>query len=162
MHSTILSELSSTVFGLCSSIDTLLQVATAIPQHPYDILKYSLFDKEHTFPTISDIEVPETVELKTIIKGLEVEYDNYQERVLDFLKEPKNFNLELANEQMSPLAELSGNNTYVVTTQKQKAYIEALELIQSVDLNSINNNNSREIVNKLGFTILKLFHQKTI
>jgi hypothetical protein len=162
MNSSIAAELSATTYAICTSIDVFIQAISSIPQHPYEQMKYVLFEKDHKFPTLAEVKVPEVVDTKTLIKGFETCYECYQERVLDYLSTPDKFSIEQANNQMSALAELSSNNTYVVTPQRHRNYIEALELIQGIDINSINETNCNEIINKIGYTVLQVFQKKTV
>jgi hypothetical protein len=162
MNLTTASELSSTTYAICSSIDLLLQAISSIPEHPYDQFKEILFGKEYDFPTICDIRVPETLDTSTIIKGLEQTYETHQERILDYLSAPDNFSIEQAGNQLTALAELSTNNTYVVTPEKYQEYVKTLETLQSINIRDVNATNCHDIIKKIGYIVLQTFQKKTI
>jgi len=162
MYLSTAEELSSTTFAMCSSIEALVKVISSIPQHPYDQLKYTLFEEGYKFPTINDIIVPEAIQTQTLIKGLEKSFETHQDRVLDYLSSSENCNIQESGNQLTALAELSSNNTYVVTPDKYRMYVEALEVIQGINIRDINKDNCYEIVNKIGYMLLNVFEKKTI
>jgi hypothetical protein len=162
MNLTTAAELSTTTYAICSSIDLFIRAISSIPQHPYDQVKAVLFGENYKFPTIQEIDLPETIDTPTIIKGLEKTYETYQDRVLDYLSTPENFSIEHAGNQLTALAELSTNNTYVVTPEKYQEYIKTLEAIQSINIRDINDTNCYELVNKIGVMVLQTFQKKTI
>lgn len=158
---TYIPDLNTTLFALGSSLDTAIAELSAMSFHPYDIMKAQHFEPDHVFQGINDTDLP-IVDVKTVIKGLEKQYESHQERVLDYLSKPNEIDISQAHEQLTALAELSGKDNYVVTPEKQRNYIELLELITSVDINGITNENCIDIIHKIGYSVFQTFGKQTV
>ena len=161
-YSALQAELSSTLFHLSSSIQAFSDTLTSIPQHPYDATKAMYFPVDYKFPTVYDVNVPEDVCLNTIIKGFDTVHHRYQEKILDYLSCPNEYDLTDAGNQFTILAEHLGENKYIVTEDKYRMYLEALELIQGIDITSVNEDNCVELIHKICFTVLQALQKKTI
>lgn len=161
-YSTLQAELSYTLFHLSSSIQAFSDTLTSIPQHPYDATKALYFPVDYKFPTVCDVTVPEDVCLNTIIKGFDMVHHRYQEKILDYLSCPSEYDLTDAGNQFTILAEQLSDKKYIVTEDKYRMYIETLELIQSIDIRSINEDNCVDLIHKVCFTVLNALQKKTI
>lgn len=160
--STNYSELTSTLFNLSSSIQVCIDSLSSIPQHPYDATKVTYFPSNYKFPTIDDVVVPEQVCLNTIIKGFEKLHDSYQNNILEYLAKPSEYDLSDAGGQLTVLAEPLGNNKYIVTEDKYRSYIETLEIIQSIDVSKVNEDNCLDLIHKVCYSVLQSMQKKTV
>lgn len=160
--STNYSELTSTLFNLSSSIQAFTDSLSSIPQHPYDATKATYFSPDHKFSTINDVMVPEQVCLNTIIKGFEKLHDTYQNNILEYLAKPSEYDLSDAGGQFTILAEPLGNNKYIVTEDKYRSYIETLEIIQSIDISKVNEDNCLDLIHKVCYSVLHSMQKRTV
>lgn len=158
----VTDSLSATLLDINNVMLSAVNSLSSIPQLPYQFTKELLFGKDYKFPTLDDIEVPESITPDGMAaKITEIEI-NYQKTLIDSLTNPQDYNIQAPDNHLSILAELSGDNTYVVTEDKLKSYIEYLELIQSIDLNSITKDNAVEMIKKLGYFYLNTVNKKTV
>jgi hypothetical protein len=160
-----LSAVTSLMAEISTAVLSAQEQLQAIATTPYEATKLALFGKEYKFPTIKDVEVPEAVTVDGLINKITEIENNYQKALLDVTINPESYtidNFSDPNNNISILAELSGENTYVVTEQKYKNYIEYLELVGSIDYDSINKDNSYDIIKKLGYYYVTAMSKKTI
>jgi hypothetical protein len=147
-------------------LDTLLQTSehllSSIPTNPYEAVKQILFEPDHKFPTIEDVQVPEEVTTEGIISTIEQIETNYQKVLIDSKINPEKYNILEPDEHVTILAELSGENTYLTTQEKYKNYIEYLELVNSVDIDSVTDENCYDIIKKLGYFFVSAVNKKTV
>ena len=127
------------------------QVLSATPNNPYDALKAQLFPSDYKFLTIDDIQVPEDITVQQIISCIEEQEKAYKEKLIETQINPDKYTIHETDNYLSIHAECSGENCFVVTEEKQKNYIENLELINSTDIDSVNKNNCHDIIKKLGY-----------
>jgi hypothetical protein len=163
------SEALSAVSTLISEISTAVlsaqQQLSAIAPTPYEATKLALFGKDYKFPTINDVQVPEEITVDGLVNKITEIENNYQKVLLDVTINPNDYTIDNFSDpdnNISILAELSGENTYVVTEQKYKNYIEYLELVGSIDYDSINKENSRDLIKKLGYYYITAMTKKTV
>jgi hypothetical protein len=158
---TELTELSSVLEFTQSALISARAALTAIPQHPYDIMKLTYFDKDHKFPTINDVKVPPSVSLDTINKGIENILNEHQDRILN---EIANNDTPFTNfEAYSMLSELSSNGKWITTPDKYRKYIEFFEVLKSVDVKSLTSADiARDVAGKFSYVLLQALSQKTI
>ena len=157
-----LESLSATLLDHNTVMTSAVESLTAIPQLPYQFTKELLFGKDYKFPTINDIEVPEGVTSEGMVAKISEIETNYQKTLIDTITNPQDYNVVAPDNHLSILAELSGDNTYVVTQDKFKSYIEYLEVVQSIDLDSVTQENAVEMINKLGYCYLNCINKKTV
>jgi hypothetical protein len=135
---------------------------SATPINPYQALKTQLFPPDYKFPTIDDVEVPEWVTLDGMISKIQEIETTYQKNLIETQVNADKYIVQEPDGYLSILAECSGDNCFVVTEEKQKNYIEYLELINSTDIDSVNQDNCREIAKKLGYFYITRVGRKTI
>lgn len=157
-----LESLSATLLDLNTVMTSAVESLTAIPQLPYQFTKELLFGKDYKFPTIDDIEVPEGITPEGMAAKIAEIETNYQKTLIDTITNPLDYNVQAPDNHLSILAELSGDNTYVVTQDKFKSYIEYLEVVQSINLDSITQENAVDMINKLGYCYLNCINKKTV
>lgn len=157
-----LESLSATLLDLNTVMTSAVESLTAIPQLPYQFTKELLFGKDYKFPTINEVEVPEGVTLEGMTAKISEVETNYQKTLIDTITNPHEYNVVAPDNHLSILAELSGDNTYVVTEEKLKGYVEYLEVVQSIDINSITKDNAVDMINKLGYFYLNTINKKTV
>lgn len=154
--------LSAAIAEFDLALETLTEQITALAVGPYEMQKAMLFEKDHKFPTLDDIKVPENVTTEGLINAIDNIEKQHQKVVIDSIINPESYNIIDNDNQVSILSELSGSNTYVVTEQKLKNYFEYLELIYSIDIDSITNENSNDIIRKLGYFYANSVGRKTV
>lgn len=160
-----LSAVSCLVAEISTAVLSAQQQLSAIAPTPYEATKLALFGKDYKFPTIDEVVVPEEITVDGLISKITEIENNYQRALIDVTVNPEHYtidNFSDPNNNISILAELSGENTYVVTEQKYKNFIEYLELVGSVDYDSINQDNSRDIIKKLGYYYVTAMTKKTV
>ena len=157
-----LESLSATLLDLNSVMTSAVDSLSSIPQLPYQFTKELLFGKDYKFPTINDIEVPEGITPEGMAAKISEIETNYQKTLIDTITNPQDYNVQAPDNHLSILAELSGDNTYVVTQDKFKGYIEYLEVVQSINLDSITQENAVDMINKLGYCYLNCINKKTV
>jgi hypothetical protein len=162
MDLSTLPELSGALQQLADSFNTLDEQLSALSFTPHEIYKKMLFEEGHKFPTLDDIEVPESVTTEGLIGAIDELEKSHQKVVLDALVNPDKYNIIDNNKEISILAELSGNNTFVVTEEKFKNHVVYNDLIQSIDINSVTPENCHDIIRKLGYFYVKSVTQKTV
>lgn len=162
MNHEALGALSATLLDLNTVMTSAVDSLTAISQLPYQFTKDVLFGADYEFPTIHDIQVPAGVTQEGMIAKLTDMETNYQKALIDTITNPESYNVQAPDNHLSILAELSGDNTYVVTQDKFKGYIEYLEVVQSIDYDSITQDNAVELINKLGYCYLNCINKKTV
>jgi len=162
MDFSTLPELSGAIEQLAESFDTLSNQLSTLSLTPHEIYKKMLFEEEHKFPTLDDIEVPKLVTTEGLINAIDELEKNHQKAVLDSLANPDKYNIIDNDKEISILAELSGDNTFIVTEEKFKNHVEYNELIQSIDINSVTPENCHDIIRKLGYFYIKSVTQKTV
>jgi len=151
------SELSSTIFSLTSSIDTLTKAVSGLYQHPFECVKKLYFDEDYVFPNINEINVPEYVTPEILIRSFEQKHLEYQETVLSYLSNPASYDLREANNQLNLLCTLSTDNKFVMPIDKYSNYISTLETLQNIPLDTVTDENSSELALKIGYLINRAF-----
>ena len=159
---TLSPELTSTLAYLTSSIDALTNAISNLSQHPYDLAKSLHFEPGYVFPTIDSVEVPETVTYDTLLNGFEKNHNEYQDRIVDYISNPSKYDVTESSDQLNLLSELSGESKFVITPGRYSSYITTLEMLQNIDIDSVNEENSNDLILKIGYTILNTFRKKTI
>ena len=162
MTSDSLESLSSALLELNTVMTSAVESLSSFPQLPYQFTKELLFGKDYKFPTVDNVEIPEGVTSEGMAAKIADVETNYQKVLIDSITNPQEYNIVAPDSSLSILAELSGNNTYVVTEEKLKGYIEYIEMIQAIDINSITPDNAVTIINKLGYFYLNTINKKTV
>lgn len=157
-----LSAYPDSLLRASMALTSALAQLTAIPGHPYEATKLMLFGEDYEFPALSSVEIPEGITTEGMIAKLTEIESNYQTAFLDTVMNPQDYKIIEPNNILTPLAELSGKNTYVVTEQKYKNYIEFLEMIRQLDYYSINKDNSYDLTQKIGYACLTMAGTKTV
>jgi len=163
---TALSAIMADMSMIMASAYAQMAELSGLALTPYEATKLSLFGKDYEFPTIDDIKVPEEITTSGLIKKITEIQDNYQCVLLDNIVNPQDYVCVSMGDNLCMLSELSAQDenkkTYVVTEDKYKSYIEYLEVIQQIDLGSINQQNCNEIIRKLGYAFVNTYSKKTI
>ena len=160
-----LSAVSTLITEISTAVLSAQQQLSAIAPTPYEATKLALFGKDYKFPTIDEVQVPEEITVDGLINKITEIENNYQKVLLDVTINPNDYTIDNFSDpdnNISILAELSGENTYVVTEQKYKNYIEYLELVGSIDYDSINKDNARDLIKKLGYYYVTAMTKKTV
>jgi hypothetical protein len=157
-----LSAYSEDLLRASTALTSALAQLTAYPANPYEATKLMLFGENYEFLKLSAVEVPEEVTYEGIIETIVNFEKNFQTKFIDTLVNPSEYNIIEPNKMLTPLAELSGDNTYVVTEEKLKSYIEYYEMLLSIDINSINDENCYDLIKKYGYACVKMLGKKTI
>lgn len=162
MNHETLGALSASLLDFNTVMTSTVESLSAVSQLPYQFTKDVLFGTDYKFPTIDDIEVPEGVTQEGMIAKLAEVENNYQKTLIDTITNPESYNVQAPDNHLSILAELSGENTYVVTQDKFKGYIEYLEIVKSINYDSITQENAVDLINKLGYSYLNTINKKTV
>lgn len=162
MNFSSLDSLSGALLDLSTVMTSAIESLSSLPQLPYQFTKKLMFGKDYKFPTIDDIEVPEGVTPEGMAAKIEEIETNYQKTLIDSITNPQDYNILAPDKHLSILAELSGDNTYVVTQEKFKNYIEYLEMVQAIDIDSITQDNAVEKIDKLTYFYVNMLNKKTV
>lgn len=157
-----LPSLSATIAEFDTTLETLTKQLTALHVTPHEIHKKMLFDEGHKFPTLDDIEVPENITTEGMIAAINELEKNHQKVSIDSTINPSKYNIIDPDNEVSILAELSGDNTFLVTEKKFKDYVEYTELVRSIDIGSVTSENCHDIIRKLGYFYVKTVSQNTV
>jgi hypothetical protein len=157
-----LPSLSATITEFDAVLETLSNQLTSLHVTPHEIQKRMLFKKDHKFPTINDIEIPKDITTEGLIDAINDLEKSHQKVVIDSTVNPDKYNIIDSENEISILAELSGDNTFLVTGKKFKDYIEYTELVRSIDIGSVTPDNCHDIIRKLGYFYVKTMTQKTV
>lgn len=164
MNLASLCELSGSLCDFNTVLTSAVDCLTALPQHPYLFTKELLFGKDYKFPTVDDVEIPEGITTEGMIEKITEFETSYQKTLIDSMTNPQEYDIRLPDNHLSFLAELSGEDTktYIVTQDKLKNYIEYIEMVKAVDINSITPDNATTIINKLGYYYINMVNKKTV
>lgn len=134
-----LTSLTHTVTSLEEEVTASL---SAIPIHPYERIKYEYFGPDYTFKTLDDLEEPEDIPVQECINAL-------KEKNKDLMSTTFH-NLTCCEEEkcMTAFSYTSGD-CVVPDYEKQKNYIEYIEIVKSIPLDSINADNYLSIAKKI-------------
>jgi len=151
----LLDKLNITSAELLSALNQL----SGVPIHPYERLKYDYFGKDHVFPTIDDIEVPEAFCLQTCIGSLTGISQKHQDVLAEHSPYINDFEQHehLGNAFASLSTTVNGDPIFVVDNEKVKKYIEFHEIARSIPIDSVNSSNYVEIAQKLLTHYNKIF-----
>lgn len=141
------NELLSTVQQLSSiptfsELNDLINSLSSIPLHPYQNLLWKHFDPDHQFKTFDDIPEPEKIPTKECL-----DYINKKEQEIN---KTLFHNLTAAPEQQvtSIFDTLSGEQV-ICNIEKQKSYLEFIEMLKQIPLDSITSENSTSLTKKI-------------
>lgn len=162
MNHSALEALSATLFDLNTVMTSAIEGLSSLPQLPYQFTKELLFGKDYDFPTVDSVEVPEGVTPEGMAEMIAEIENNYQKTLIDAITNPQDYNVIAPDNHLSILAELSGDNTYVVTEEKFKNYIEYIEMVKSIDIDSITQENAATMISKLGYFYVNMLNRKTV
>jgi hypothetical protein len=157
-----LNALSGTLLDLSTVMTSAIDSLSGLPQLPYQFTKELLFGKDYKFPTVEEVEIPQGVTPEGMVAKITEIETNYQKTLIDTITNPEDYNIQAPDNHLSILAELSGDNTYVVTPEKFKNYIEYLEMVQAIDIDSITQDNAVEKIDKLTYFYVNMLNKKTV
>lgn len=100
-----------------------LNCLSGMPIHPYEQIKYSLFDKDYKFPTIDDIEVPANFNFETSMQELSCKHKEL---------------VSLMLAETSAISLIPEKETNIFNKDIVKKNILNAELASSITLNDIN------------------------
>jgi hypothetical protein len=134
-----LTSLTHTVTSLEQEVTASL---SSIPIHPYERLKYDYFGTDYTFKTLDDLEEPEDIPFEKCI-------DVLKEKNKDLMSTSFH-NLTCCDEEKCMTAfSYTSCDCILPDHEKQKNYIEYVEIVRSIPLDSINADNYLSIAKKL-------------
>lgn len=113
-----------------------LQSLQSLPIHPYEQLKYRLFEKDHQFKTINDIPVPEDFNYQTCGQELSCIFNNVQSIGLSALSA---VDQKIASGEILDKANLkhSVTDASMVDEDLVRKNVEFNEVVSSMSLNDI-------------------------
>jgi hypothetical protein len=144
------------------SMRTTIKSLSAPIVHPWDGVKMTLFEPDHKFPTIEDIEVPEEITLENIQDKIKEHTKVYKSRIMDSIANRDTFTFLGPFDQVSLISEVSGTDCFAVTEDRFRSYVEAVEVMRSIDIDSITEENCTEYIKKLGYCLSNVLTRKTI
>lgn len=154
-------EMLASLEELSKEIETITAQLTSFPNDLYEAEKVSLFGPDHTFPTIEDLSVPADFDLKEAIAVTDKHYDDFEKIAIDLIEQPEKFEVDESFEGASILFELSGNKV-VEPTETRKAYFQHLELIKSIQLSAINEQNAHSIISKIAYSTTNMLNKRNV
>lgn len=157
-YSALTPELSSTIFALTSALDATTRAISALSQHPYDYAKSLYFEEDHVFPTFNDVNVPTCITPEVLIESFEKRHNEYQDIVVKYITNPDSYDLTQSNNQVNLLCTLSGDNKFVIPEEKHAEYLTTLEILQSLKIDDVTDENCEEIALKIGYLVNKVFN----
>lgn len=127
---------------ILTAIESATNILSSIPVDPYEILLSEYFEPDHKFKTIDDIPDPGPLPL--------VECLNYIKEKNSHTNKIMFHNLTACDEQkFSSVFCYLSNDQVMINREKEKNYLEFYEMLRSVPLDSINEENCDTIANKL-------------
>lgn len=134
-----LATLTSTVTSLEQSIESSL---SGIPIHPYERLKYEYFGPDYCFKCLDDVEEPEKVPWERCLEYIKQKNDEILSTTF--------YNLTCNEEDRvdTAFACCSGEKL-IPDHDRQKKYIEFIEMARNIPLNSITDENYMSVAKKL-------------
>lgn len=127
---------------ILTAIESATNILSSIPVHPYEILLSEYFEPDHKFKTIDDIPDPGPLPLVECLNFIK-EKNNHANKIMFH-------NLTACEEQkFSSVFCYLSNDQVMVNREKEKNYLEFYELLRSIPLDSINEENCDTIANKL-------------
>jgi hypothetical protein len=133
---------------LSDEIDQAISQLSSMPTNLYDAEKAVLFGPNYKFTTLAEYIVPNNFDITTVVEKVEKSYDRYEKTMLEIIQNPSAFDLGEDFYGMSMLFEMSGNKVWE-SEAKKKQYIEHLEMLMSIDILDINEDNCLEIIAKI-------------
>ena len=134
-----LDSLTHSVTSLESSVNALL---SGIPVHPYERIKYDYFGSDYGFKTLDDLEDPIGMDHLKNIEILKKSAEDLYSTTFHNLTCCEDDKCGTAFSKMSC-------DKLVEDHQKQKNYIEFLEIARSIPIDSVTETNCSEIARKL-------------
>lgn len=141
-------ELLSSMQLLSDEIDEAIAQLSSMPTNLYEAEKVVLFGPDYKFKTLSEYVVPSDFVITDVIQNVEKSYDRYEKTMIEIIQTPQKFDLPEEFYGMSMLFEMSGNKVWE-SEEKKKKYIEHLEMIMSIDIRDINEENCLDIITKI-------------
>lgn len=154
-------DMISAIQALSEEIEAVTAQLTGLPNDLYEFEKATLFDPNHNFITIDDLDVPEGFTLHTALSVTDQHYDDFERLAIDVVEQPHNYELEEDFSGISVLSELSGNKV-VDSIENKRAYFEHLELIKSIQLSAINESNAYDIIAKIAYSTTKMLDRRNL
>ncbi len=134
-----LGTLTHVVTSLEHTVESCL---SSIPSHPYERLKYNYFGPDYQFKTLQDIEEPEKIPYEKCLEY--IKQKNEQVMFTTF----HNLTCDEENKIYTAFMCCSGDK-FIPDHQRQKKYIEFLEIARNIPITSITSENCNGIAKKL-------------
>jgi len=134
-----LSTLTHVVTSLEHTVDCCL---SSIPAHPYERLKYNYFGPDYQFKSLEDLEEPEKIPYEKCLEY--IKQKNEEVLFTTF----HNLTCDEENKIYTAFMCCSGDKL-IADHQKQKKYIEFLEIARNIPLRSVTSENYNSIAKKL-------------
>lgn len=164
-QNTLINELSTTmefhlsafesqeITNIIGNLDTLTHAVTSleesvhamlsgIPVHPYERIKYDYFGPDYQFKTLEDLEDPREIDHQKCVEILRGSTNHLYSTTFHNLTCCEEHKCQTAFTKMS-------GDLIVEDHEKQKNYIEFMELARSIPIDSITDDNCLEIARKL-------------
>lgn len=147
LSSALVEKLNVTTAELLSALNSL----SGVPIHPYERLKYDYFgDVNYKFKTIDDIEPPKDFCINTCISSLTSITQKQQEQFntkLQYIDQIHDMpNIEHA---FTSLSSTDTQDHFIVDVEQTKNFIEFNEILRTIPVESITQENSLEIAHKI-------------
>ena len=158
-------QLTAFMADMSTALLSAQAVLSAIPASPYEHTKLMLFGTDYEFPTISDVEVPQGITVDGMIKKLDKVQEQHQDMMIDYITNPTCYTTIGHSDYLTPISELSaGDNgsAFVLTDDKYKSFIEHLEICSSLKDVKITEDNCKELITKIGYSLVKTLNTRTI
>jgi len=152
-YSTLSPDFSSTVFALTSAIDATTRAISALAQHPYDYAKNLYFEDNHVFPKFDEIDIPDCVTPEALIDSFEKRHNEYQDTIVKYISNPKDYDLTESGNQVNLLCTLSSDNKFVMPAERYANYLTTLEALQSLKIDDVTDENCEQIALKIGYLV---------
>jgi hypothetical protein len=138
----IKGDLTSLTHLVTSLEQEVTGTLSAIPVHPYDQLKYQYFDVDYRFKSLDDLEEPEDLPRENCIEYIKNKNKELMSTTFH--------NLTCCDEEKCLTAfSFNSGGQVLPDHQKQKNYIEFLEIARNIPIDSINESNHLSIAKKL-------------
>jgi len=138
-----ISSLSALNNGLdLTELETLIDSLSTASVTPYQRILQEHFEPEHKFKTIDDIPEPEAVPTEQCANYIQAKNKQLQDTMFH--------NLTCCDEHKitTPYTTIE-NNIPVVDLEKQKKYLEFIEIVRNIPINSITPENCETITKKI-------------
>jgi len=138
----IIDNLGSLTHAVTSLEESVHAMLSGIPVHPYERIKYDYFGPDYQFKTLEDLEDPREIDHQKCVEILRGSTNHLYSTTFHNLTCCEEHKCQTAFTKMS-------GDLIVEDHEKQKNYIEFMEMARSIPIDSITDDNCLEIARKL-------------